>query len=151
MTVGSGIYLIGFFPLRLPLAFLLLIFSVKFIFSALAPAFGLPGGMMFPVLALGGLTGKILVETMRLCGTPLSAEAGMVLIVAGMAAFFATVTDMPFVAFVLLLETTHCLAFLPVIFLSVSVSMVLCRFAGIRSVYEILYERSSFSRRTPLK
>ena len=86
-----------------PLTTLVTWFSLRFMTTLICFGCGVPGGMMMPALALGGLTGCI-VGTV--CQSLVSVEP-TVLCLAGMAAFFSATVRAPITSIFLVMEITH--------------------------------------------
>ncbi len=83
--------------------FLLALWAAKFCFNIVSASAGAPGGLLMPVLTVGGFTGALCAGLLD--GTVLAAHPG-VLIPLGMAAFFAGVVRAPLTAAFLVAETT---------------------------------------------
>lgn len=86
-----------------PLTTLVIWFLLRFVTTLICFGSGVPGGMMMPALALGGLLGCI-VDTV--CPAELSAGSA-VLCLTGMAAFFSATVRAPLTGVFLVLEMTH--------------------------------------------
>ena len=123
-----------------PLALLILLLVVKFLFTMLCFGSGVPGGIFLPMLVMGALAGNIFTELITPLGIMppyLTADC----IVFAMAAYFAAVVKAPVTGSILIMEMTgsfsHMLALMVVSMTAYLVSDVL----GGKAVYDLLLER----------
>lgn len=88
----------------MPLSFLILIASVRWIIGPLCYSSGVPGGLFAPLILMGGVFGQIFAVCISPCveADPVSFSA------VGMAAFFAAAVQAPATGVLLVLEMTAC-------------------------------------------
>ncbi len=105
IVLGGGDHIVELFGTGQTIKFLLLILVVKFLFSMVSFGSGVPGGIFFPLLVLGGLVGGIFGQTviLKLGVDPLLLGNFTVLAMAG---FFTAIVRAPITGIVLLTEMT---------------------------------------------
>ena len=133
----------GSFPYRLLFLFL----GVKFFFTLICSASGVPGGIFLPMLLIGSLIGRIYGEMMF---RYFSLDEGYIIyfVVLGMASFFTAVARTPITASVLMLEMTGSFEhFFPLIVCSM-IAFLVTEIAGSRSIYDFLLEDLLKNQRT---
>ena len=135
---GSGAYLVndlamsdGGFPMR----FLAAAFVIKFLFTLICPTSGVPGGMMYPVLTLGALTGVIF--SACVC----DAGYSFIFLLCGMGGMFCAVFRMPFVAMALVIEMTWRFDCVLPVLLTVLFAYITMRICSADGLYELLEAR----------
>ena len=96
---------------------LLFLFFSKFFFSIFTLTCGIPGGFILPILAIGGIGGKLFGEFCCLYGWIQLDEINC-FILYGMCAIFVCVVRMPITGIFLILETTWQIQCLPNLLLS---------------------------------
>nr|WP_305118728.1 chloride channel protein [Brucepastera parasyntrophica] len=112
----------------------------KLLFTAVSYGSGAPGGIFFPLLILGALTGKLYYEILLQLFT-LPPDFAVLFIILGMTSFFSGVTAAPITGCILISEMTGSLAHLiPLIIVSLT-SYACAKFCGARPVYEQLLGR----------
>jgi H+/Cl- antiporter ClcA len=123
-----------------PRNFLLLLFLVKMLFTALCYGSGTSGGIFLPLLACGALAGTIMGQALVSAGL---AEEAQVLnfMILGMAAFFTGAVNAPVTGIVLILEMSGNFNHLGSLVLVCFSSFVMIEFMGSRPVYAALLER----------
>jgi len=139
--LGGGNYLLPMlFGDNPGAAVLLWILGIKFVFSLISPASGVPGGLMFPIMILGGLLGKFFaVGLVELNVLPEAYIASFVLF--GMTGMFvATVRD-PWIGMVLPLELTWMPDLLPAAVIMSMICWKLPDYCGSTPIYEALAKR----------
>lgn len=92
------------------LSFLVLLWAVKMAFNILSGSSNSPGGLLMPLLTVGGFTGALLAA---LCGLLTFDIAGAMLIPLCMSGFFAGIVRAPLTASFVVAETTGSWHFLP--------------------------------------
>lgn len=122
------------------LAFLVLIFIVKLIFTAVSYSTGFAGGIFLPMLVLGALIGEIFGETVDLF-LATGPEFTMHFVILGMAAYFVSVVKAPLTGIILILEMTGSFVLLFAITTVAIVSYYITELLKQEPIYEILYER----------
>ena len=141
-VLGGGIGLIrslteNSFSLNIVLVLLL----VKFGFTIISYGSGAPGGIFLPVLAVGALSGKLIISVIQQFSNVDPAYINNFIILA-MAGYFAAVVKAPITGIVLLTEMSgsfqHFLPLSLVVFIAYVVSSLL----GTQPIYESLMERS---------
>lgn len=104
--LGSGeLFILMPFQENLDLATLVWFYLIKLLLLVVAFASGLPGGIFFPLLALGSLAGNI-VETGLLLAGFIDQNTLLVFTVIAMAAHFAAIVRAPLTGIFLVLEMT---------------------------------------------
>ncbi|WP_429189239.1 ClC family H(+)/Cl(-) exchange transporter [Fusobacterium sp. PH5-44] len=120
--------------------FLIIIFVIKLLFTAISYATGFAGGIFLPMLVLGAILGKIYAMILMNI-LNLGPEYIPHYIILGMAAFFVAVVKAPLTGTILILEMTggfeHLLALATVSVVTYYVTSLL----HLEPIYEILYER----------
>ncbi|WP_022819248.1 ClC family H(+)/Cl(-) exchange transporter [Fusobacterium russii] len=120
--------------------FLVLIFIVKLVFTAISYSTGFAGGIFLPMLVLGALVGKIFGETVDLF-LATGGEFTIHFVVLGMAAYFVSVVRAPLTGIILILEMTGSFVLLFAIATTAIVSYYITELLKQEPIYEILYER----------
>ena len=111
------------------LRFILLVFVVKIMASAISLGFGFRGGLFFASLFIGSLAGQLFAGTLaRIAGAPPIDMSDAALI--GMAAMAVAIVGGPMTMSLLVLETTHDFALT-----SVAVTAALCASTVVRETF----------------
>lgn len=138
---GGGHELVEALPIvNQTIMFLIILFILKLLFTAISYSTGFQGGIFLPMLVLGAILGKIyaLILISRFNFTSDYIVHYMIL---GMAAFFVAVVRAPVTGTVLILEMTgnfdHLLAIATVSIIAYYVTDIL----KLEPIYEILYDR----------
>lgn len=119
---------------------LALLFVLKLCFSIISYSGNVPGGLLMPLLCIGGLSGKCL--ALGLVSLNLLDPAAVpAFVVFGMAGYFAAVVGAPLTGIALVLEMTGAIYCLPGTALVALVAHVLTRWSGCPPVYDALKER----------
>ncbi len=126
----------GGFPLRA----LVLLFAVKFLFTALCYGSGAPGGIFLPLLACGALLGAAFGEAVAAFGFAASGET-LNFAILGMAAFFVAVVQAPLTGAVLILEMSGNFNHLAGLVLACMAAFVTAEALRSRPVYDTLLDR----------
>ncbi|MDR1832281.1 MAG: ClC family H(+)/Cl(-) exchange transporter [Fusobacteriaceae bacterium] len=135
---------------RESLIFLVFLFAVKFLFTAMSYSTGFAGGIFLPMLVLGAILGKIYaIVLIRFLG--LGPEHIPHFIVLGMAAFFVAVVRAPLTGTVLILEMTGTFDHLLALALVAAISYYVTEQLRLAPVYDILYERMGKDRKHAAK
>lgn len=125
----SGIYL--------KLAIILLI--GKYIFSLISFAPGTPGGILFPILTLGGLVGIIFGKILILMGAIDNSYLNNFILLA-MAGMFTSVVRAPITGFILVFEMSGALTQLGPIIVVCGVAYLVANLLNCPSIYDSLLE-----------
>ena len=140
-VLGGGSHLVDTLIVRdFSTSFLLLLLTMKFLFTMLCFGSGVPGGIFLPMLVLGALSGAVFAKGATFLGL---AEPGITssFVVYGMAAYFAAVVKSPITGSVLIIEMTgsfhHLLA---LVFVAITAYLVSDLLHG-EPVYETLLSR----------
>ena len=128
---GNGPLLLG------PLASLLL---VKIVFSILSFASGVPGGLLMPMLAIGGMVGAV-GGTLLISADLAAAPQLPAYLVLGMTGLFAGTVRAPLTGTALVAEMSGALACLPEMAVVAFVSTIVANAAGSPPVYDSLKKR----------
>ncbi|MDR1791578.1 MAG: ClC family H(+)/Cl(-) exchange transporter [Propionibacteriaceae bacterium] len=104
-ALGSGQRALDSLLPTASLGFLALLLAVRFVFSIVSFSGSLPGGILFPLLILGGITGAITANVaITWFGIDASGFDGFIIV--AMAGCFAAIVRAPITGIVLLLEMT---------------------------------------------
>lgn len=126
----SGIYL--------KLAIILLI--GKYIFSLISFAPGTPGGILFPILTLGGLVGIIFGKILILMGAIDNSYLNNFILLA-MAGMFTSVVRAPITGFILVFEMSGALTQLGPIIVVCGVAYLVANLLNCPPIYDSLLEK----------
>lgn len=119
---------------------LILILVIKFIFTFFSYSSGVPGGIFFPLLALGALVGAIYgLALNKYFGIDSSLITNF--IVLAMAAQFASIVKAPITGLMLITEMTGTLKHLLPIAITVTVAYLVSDMLNNKPIYESLLER----------
>lgn len=138
---GGGHHLVEELPyLKQTIVFLLLVFIVKLLFTAISYATGFQGGIFLPMLVLGAILGKIYALTL-IATFGLHSDFVIHYMILGMAGFFVAVVRAPITGVILILEMTgsfdHLLAIATVSIVAYYITDLL----KLEPIYDILYDR----------
>ncbi len=119
---------------------LVILIAGKLLFTALSYGSGAPGGIFFPLLILGALTGKFYHELLVMfMGIP--QEMGILFIILGMTAFFSGVTRAPITGCILISEMAGSISHLiPLIIISLT-GYGIAKYCGAEPIYDQLLRR----------
>jgi H+/Cl- antiporter ClcA len=125
---------------NMPISFLFILLTGKFIFTMISYGSGVPGGIFLPMLVIGGLSGNLFGQLM-VTYFGMEKEFIITLMVLSMAAIFTSVVKAPLTGCVLILEMTgsmsHFLGLVTVCFITFIVSGILKN----EAIYEVLLNR----------
>ncbi len=122
----------------LPLAELLVFLVVKTLFSVLSFASGVPGGILMPILYIGGIFGV----TLGSFASSIWPEADLVsFLMLGMAALFSATVRAPLTSAALAAEMCGAYACLPAFFMASSAAAWFANRLGSRPIYKSLKVR----------
>ncbi len=113
---------------------LILLCSIKFLFTMVSYASSAPGGVFFPLLTIGALFG-------RLFATPFGERSVADYVVLGMAGYFSAITRAPITGSVLIVEMTGSFSILPAVVFTCLVSYFVSDPLKTRPIYDTLLER----------
>ncbi|MGC8778200.1 MAG: chloride channel protein, partial [Candidatus Caldatribacteriaceae bacterium] len=113
---------------------LLLLVSLKFLFTMVSYASATPGGIFFPLLTIGALLGAI-------WGKAFTGILSLDFVVLGMAGYFSAITKAPITGTLLILEVTGSFYHLPAIAFSCLLAYVVADLLGGKPVYDVLLRR----------
>jgi len=105
VALGTGVIALHSISVTSGLTFLLILIAVKFVFSSISFASGAPGGIFFPLLVLGAVSGAI-VGKLSVLHLGISPELFDNFVILGMVGFFAAVVRAPITGIILLVEMT---------------------------------------------
>lgn len=118
----------------------LLLLAGKFLFSAASFGSGAPGGIFFPLLVLGGLTGGIFgMGCSEIFGLPLEYINNFVLL--AMAGYFTAIVRAPLTGIILIFEMTGSLSQLATLTLVSGTAFVVAELMRSEPIYESLLTR----------
>ena len=118
----------------------LLLLAGKFLFSAASFGSGAPGGIFFPLLVLGGLTGGIFgMGCSEIFGLPVEYINNFVLL--AMAGYFTAIVRAPLTGIILIFEMTGSLSQLATLTLVSGTAFVVAELMRSEPIYESLLTR----------
>lgn len=120
--------------------FLILILTVKLLFTALSYGSGSPGGIFFPLLVVGALLGRIFNDLLVL-GFAFDPGFGINFVILGMAAFFTAVTRAPITGAVLISEMTGSLSHLISLIIVSAVAYGVAEALRSKPIYDAFLDR----------
>lgn len=125
---------------QLSISTALLLLAGKFLFSAVSFGSGAPGGIFFPLLVLGGLTGGVFGMA---CSQWLGLPAGYVnnFVLLAMAGYFTAIVRAPLTGIILIFEMTGSLSQLETLTLSAGTAFVTAELLRSVPIYESLLIR----------
>lgn len=121
---------------------ILLLFFGKWLFTLVCFGTNAPGGVFLPVLTLGALGGNIFAEVGANLGI-FSAYWTTLLIVFGMAAFFAAVIKAPVTGCLLIMETTGQISYLLTLTIVSGAAFMAADICGGEAIFSALLNRKS--------
>ncbi len=140
-VTGGGHELVeGLAKVHSTIIFLIILFVVKLLFTALSYSTSFPGGIFLPMLVLGAILGKIYaLFLINILGV--GSDFIPHYMVLGMAAYFVAVVRAPITGIILILEMTgsfeHLLALATVSLVAYYITEIL----KLEPIYDILYKR----------
>ena len=123
------------------ISFIIILLLLKFAFTIISYGSGAPGGIFLPMLALGAISGKLIILILQHYTNidPIYANNFIMLAMAG---YFAAVVKAPITGIVLITEMSESFKhFLPLAIV-VFVAYVISSLLGTKPIYESLMERS---------
>ncbi len=118
---------------------LIILYAVKLFLLAIAFCSGLPGGIFFPLLVLGALTGNILGTVLHQVGV-LDAKYILFVVMISMAGHFAGIVRAPVTGILLICEMSGSFEyFLPLVLVAVGVYLLM-EWTGAEPIYETLLD-----------
>jgi hypothetical protein len=141
-VLGGGIGLIRSLTTNsFSLTIIIVLLLIKFGFTIISYGSGAPGGIFLPVLAIGALSGKLIISVMQQFSNVDPAYINNFIMLA-MAGYFAAVVKAPITGIVLLTEMSGSFQhFLP-LSIVVFIAYVISSLMGTQPIYESLMERS---------
>jgi H+/Cl- antiporter ClcA len=138
-AMGSGLPLTQNLSAAQGVRFLLMLFTVKFAFSIISFSSGAPGGIFFPLLALGATGGAIFLKAAASVGA-VDESLFINFVTLGMAGLFTATVRAPITGIVLLTEMTGSFShLLPLTMVSI-ISYIVAGSTGVDPVYDSLLE-----------
>ena len=137
-ALGGGSGLVMDISEGLPLKLLVLLLVVRFFYSIISFASGVPGGIFLPLLAMGAVCGGITHGIAQAAGLEISL-AGLVAV--AMVASFSAIVRSPVTGIVLLTEMTGSLELLIFMAIAALTAYAAADLAGAEPVYEQLLHR----------
>ncbi len=127
------------------LLFLIIVFTVKFLFSMISFGSGAPGGIFFPLLVLGSTIGAIFAQiVIPIFGMNEVLFYNFVII--AMAGYFTAIVRAPLTGIILLVEMTGSLSQLLPLIITSAVAYIVAEEMHNSPVYEMLLEKLLLSR-----
>ncbi len=131
----------GLMGTRLAMASLALLLGVKILYSVLSFASGVPGGILMPMLFIGGMAGA-LAGTACAEFMPMLSGRLPIFLVMGMAALFAGTVRAPLTGIALVAEMCGCFHCLPEMLLAAECATIVANKTGSRPIYDTLKYRT---------
>ncbi len=138
IALGGGSGLVMDISEGLPLKLLILLLIVRFFFSIVSFASGIPGGIFLPLLAMGAVCGGVTHGITELCGLSLSLEG---LVAVAMVASFSAIVRSPVTGIVLLTEMTGNLDHIVFMAIAALAAYMTADLVGAEPVYDQLLHR----------
>ena len=121
---------------------ILILFFGKWLFTLICFGTNAPGGVFLPVLTLGALGGSIFAEVSASLGI-FSAYWTTLLIIFGMAAFFAAVIKAPVTGCLLIMETTGQISYLLTLTIVSGAAFMAADICGGKAIFSALLNRKN--------
>ncbi len=138
VVLGGGSSLVMDVSYGLSLKMLAILLAVRFIYSIISFASGVPGGIFLPLLTLGALCGGVTHGLASMAGIDISLPG---LVAVAMAAAFAAIVRSPVTGIVLMVEMTGDLELLLFMAAAALVSYMTADLLGAEPVYDQLLQR----------
>ncbi|MBR5734045.1 MAG: ClC family H(+)/Cl(-) exchange transporter [Desulfovibrionaceae bacterium] len=131
---------------HLAITSLAVLLGVKILFSVLSFASGVPGGILMPMLFIGGMAGALAGTT---CAELMPSLSGRlpVFLVLGMTSLFAGTVRAPLTGIALVAEMCGCFHCLPEMLLAAECATIVANKTGSRPIYDALKYRTLKSER----
>ena len=140
LVLGGGHAVVEVLNVKTTLAFMIVLLVIKFLFSIICFCSGVPGGIFFPLLIIGGLIGGIFAKLgITYWGIDPSLFYNFVIV--GMAGYFTSIVRAPITGIVLIAEMTGSFAnFLPLTLVSI-IAYIVAEGLRCAPIYDSLLER----------
>lgn len=140
VLIGGGHSLImSMESLHISIFMMLLLFVIKYLFTFISFGSGVPGGIFFPLLAIGSIIGGIFgMICIRYLGVP--AEYLINFAILAMAGHFAAIVKAPITGIILIFEMTGSFEQLLPLSVVVFIAMLTSDLLGVNPVYDDLLE-----------
>ena len=140
VLIGGGHSLImSMESLHISIFMMLLLFVIKYLFTFISFGSGVPGGIFFPLLAIGSIIGAIFgMICIRYLGVP--AEYLINFAILAMAGHFAAIVKAPITGIILIFEMTGSFEQLLPLSVVVFIAMLTSDLLGVNPVYDDLLE-----------
>ena len=126
--------------LRLPLASLCLLLTVKVCFSCLSFSSGVAGGLLMPMLMAGGMAGACIASFLAGIGI-IAPDQASALLTLGMAGLFAATVRAPLTGTALIVEMTGLWSFTPAVLASALAAVATANLLRSAPIYDSLRDR----------
>lgn len=137
-ALGGGSDLVMSVSEGLPLKMLALLLVLRFFYSVISFASGVPGGIFLPLLTMGAVFGGVTGGIVQAVGLDISL---MGLVAIAMAAAFSAIVRSPVTGIVLLVEMTGSLELMLLMALAALTSYMVADLLGAEPIYEQLLQR----------
>lgn len=139
LVLGGGHAIVEVLNIKTALSFMIILLVVKFLFSIICFCSGVPGGIFFPLLIIGGLIGSIFAKLgITYWGIDPSLFYNFVIV--GMAGYFTAIVRAPITGIVLIAEMTGSFAnFLPLTLVSI-IAYIVAEGLKCAPIYDSLLE-----------
>jgi H+/Cl- antiporter ClcA len=137
--LGSGHHMMNLLTPASGIGFLLVLLTLKFLFSIISFSSGAPGGIFFPLLILGASVGSIVANAcIHYLGLP--QEIFFNIIILAMAGCFAAIVRAPITGIVLIMEMTGSLSHMLSLTIVSMVAFVVADLLGSEPIYDSLLD-----------
>lgn len=141
IVLGGGHGIIeGLIEDNFALSMILLILVIKFVFSMISFCSGTPGGIFFPLLVLGALTGGIFAKV-GIMWLGLPAEFWQKFILIGMVGMFTGIVRAPITGIILIIEMSGSLSQMLSLSVVAVFAYITAELCGAKPIYDSLLER----------
>lgn len=140
LLIGGGhILIMQISAMKFSILMVLMILVIKYLFTFISFGSGVPGGIFFPLLALGAIIGNIFAMIcIRYLGVPQEYLINFAIL--AMAGHFAAIVKAPITGIILIYEMTGSFEHLLPLSVVVFVAMIVSDLLGVEPVYDMLLD-----------
>jgi len=139
ITLGGGHRIIESLAVNQGILWILVVLIIKFSFTMVSYSSGAPGGIFFPLLVIGALTGSLFsAVTAQVAGISTDLYFGFVIL--AMAGFFTAIVRAPITGIILMTEMTGSFQYLLPLTLVSIVAYVIADLVNVKPIYESLFD-----------
>ena len=139
LVLGGGHAIVEVLNVKTAISFMILLLVVKFLFSVICFCSGVPGGIFFPLLIIGGLIGSIFAKV-GITYWEIEPSLFYNFVIIGMAGYFTAIVRAPITGIVLIAEMTGSFEnFLPLTLVSI-IAYIVAEGLKCAPIYDSLLE-----------